>query len=73
MDVKNDCNDCGNDAADISASALARGSMVREPGEPLCPGCSSTRVLMLRAVERLPSNLADIKAKRVPAVRKMAG
>lgn len=42
-----------------------KGSTVREPGEALCEGCSSRRILMVRAVTRLPSTLADIKAQRL--------
>lgn len=54
----------------MSEKALRKGSQVREPGEYLCPGCSSTRVLMVRQCDRLPGNLADIKAMRAPSVRR---
>jgi DNA-directed RNA polymerase subunit RPC12/RpoP len=45
---------------------LNKGSTVREPGEALCEGCSSRRILMVRAVDALPDNLMDIRAKRMP-------
>lgn len=59
------CADCGYAPREMSEASLRRGSQVREPGEQLCPGCSSRRVLMVRAVEKLPNNLADIKAQRM--------
>lgn len=49
----------------MSDDALAKGSQVREPGEFLCPGCSSHRVLLVRKMERLPNTLADIRALRM--------
>lgn len=52
----------------MTEAALRRGSQVREPGEPLCGGCSSRRVLMLRAVESLPDKLDKIRALRIPSV-----
>lgn len=57
------CSDCGYPALVISAASLSKGSTVREPGESLCGGCSSRRVLMVRAVAALPGNIADIVAK----------
>lgn len=59
------CNDCGFPAREMSEAVLKKGSTVREPGEALCEGCSSRRVLMVRAVVKLPSTLADIRAKRL--------
>lgn len=59
------CADCGGPPRPTSDKVLAEGSTVREPGEALCPGCSSRRVLMMRAVMALPGNIADIKAKRL--------
>lgn len=49
----------------MAPKSLAEGSTVREPGEALCEGCSSRRILMVRAVDALPNNLADIRAKRM--------
>lgn len=62
------CSDCGGPPRPMSEAALRKGSQVRESGEQLCPGCSSTRMLMLRAVDRLPVTLADILAKRTSLV-----
>lgn len=63
MDVK--CSDCGGVPRPIKDSTLNEGSTVREPGERLCAGCSSHRMLMVRAVDKLPTSLADIKAQRM--------
>ncbi len=52
----------------MTERALRAGSSVREPGEGLCPGCSSRRVLMVREVESLPNNLPDIRAKRAISI-----
>lgn len=59
------CSDCGGTPRPTSEKVLAEGSKVREPGEALCPGCSSRRVLMMRAVMALPNNIADIRAQRM--------
>jgi DNA-directed RNA polymerase subunit RPC12/RpoP len=59
------CADCGGKPRPTSDKVLAEGSTVREPGEALCPGCSSRRVLMMRAVMALPNSLADIRAQRM--------
>lgn len=59
------CNDCGGPPRKMTEAALKRGSQVREPGEALCASCSSSRMLMMRAVDRIPKSLADIKAKRL--------
>jgi hypothetical protein len=63
VDVK--CDDCGKGTVDMSPETLARGSSVRDPGEKVCAGCNSRRVLMLRRVDALPTSLADIRAKRM--------
>ncbi len=49
----------------MSVEVWKRGSKVREPGEYLCNGCSSRRVLMVRAVDALPKSLDLIKAGRL--------
>jgi hypothetical protein len=59
------CADCGGPSRPMTEASLKKGSTVREPGEGLCPGCSSSRVLMVRAVDKLPKSLADIKAQRM--------
>lgn len=59
------CSDCPNPSREMNDKTLHEGSTVREPGEGLCPSCSSRRMLMVRAVNALPSTLADIKAKRM--------
>lgn len=59
------CSDCGFPARQMSPTVLAKGSTVREPGEPLCEGCSSRRVIMVRQCVALPNSLADIRAKRL--------
>lgn len=64
------CADCRASCRNMSTAALRRGSSVREPGEPLCEGCSSRRLLMVREVGKLPNNLADIRAKRMPGIGK---
>lgn len=66
MDVN--CSDCGGPCRDMTPAALRKGSSVREPGEGLCPGCSSRRILMVRQVEALPDNLPDIQAKRAVSI-----
>lgn len=64
------CADCGRPAREMSDEALAEGSSVREPGEQLCTSCNSHRMLMVRKVEAMPDRLADLKAKRMPAIRR---
>lgn len=49
----------------MTLAALRRGSNVREPGEYLCAGCSSRRVLMVREVEKIPNSIIQIKAMRM--------
>lgn len=59
------CSDCGAPARAMNASTCRRGSKVREPGELLCAGCSSRRVLMVRAVDKLPDDITIIRAMRM--------
>lgn len=59
------CADCGFPARFMTDAALRKGSKVREPGEALCAGCSSRRVLMVREVDRIPNNLTQIRALRM--------
>jgi DNA-directed RNA polymerase subunit RPC12/RpoP len=59
------CADCDGAARQTSEKTINAGSKVREPGEALCAGCSSRRVLMVRAVDNLPNTLADIRAQRM--------
>ena len=49
----------------MNDKTLRDGSTVREPGEALCPGCSSTRVRLVAQLDALPDNLFDIRAKRM--------
>jgi hypothetical protein len=49
----------------MTPKVLKAGSTVREPNEALCPGCSSTRVRLVAELDKMPSNLPDIKAKRM--------
>lgn len=66
MAVKLQCSDCPTDVTGyMTPTALAKGSSIREPGEPLCRGCTSRRIKMVREVDALPRTLADIKAKRM--------
>jgi hypothetical protein len=59
------CSDCGGPAREMTPKVLKAGSTVREPNEALCPGCSSTRVRLVAELDKMPSNLPDIKAKRM--------
>lgn len=63
--IEGTCADCGGPGREISEKLLAKGSTVREPGEMLCAGCSSSRTRLVRAVDALPMSLADIRAKRM--------
>lgn len=58
------CADCGNPGTITNEATLARGSAIREPGEMLCPSCTSRRNLMVRQLDRLPDNLPSIRALR---------
>lgn len=64
------CADCEGPSRDMTPKALAQGSSVRDPGEPICEGCSSRRILMVRAVDRLPTDISQIRAMRVGAIKK---
>lgn len=70
MDVERpfyECDDCGRESNRMSPEAIAAGGVTRDPGEKVCGGCSSRRVLMVRAVEALPSTLDRSQAKSVMA------
>lgn len=56
----------------MGPAAQAKGSSVREPGEPLCGGCTSSRLALVRALDRLPSDIHTIRAKRMPRGKKVA-
>lgn len=58
------CADCGFPMKAITKATLNRGSSIREPGEALCPSCTSSRVRMVRELKQIPNSLADIRAKR---------
>lgn len=62
--VQHKCSDCGFPARKMSEAVRKKGGMVREPGEALCASCSSSRVLLMRMVDRLPNTLDLIKAMR---------
>ncbi len=53
----------------MNEATFRKGSTVREPGEALCEGCSSRRTLMVRAVDRLPTDIDLIRAKRMAPPR----
>lgn len=57
------CSDCPA-MVRLNPLTLRKGSSVREPGEPLCPSCSATRIKLVRELDKIPSNLLDIRAKR---------
>lgn len=61
------CSDCPAmvDEKMLGAKALAKGSSVREPGEALCSGCSSARIILVRKVAKIPDTIDQIKAKRM--------
>lgn len=59
------CNDCGFPAAFMTEKTLARGSAVREPGEALCSSCTSTRIVIMRSLDKIPNTLTEIRAQRM--------
>lgn len=59
------CADCGFPVSNLTPRTQAKGSAVREPGEAVCKSCTSTRVMLLRQLDRLPSNLPQIQAQRM--------
>lgn len=63
MDVK--CSDCGKGTVRMKPETIAQAGPNREAGEALCGGCVSRRTLMVRAVEKLPTDLSVIRAKRM--------
>lgn len=58
------CSDCGCVVTNMGPAAIMKGSSVREPGEPLCGSCSSTRTKMVRELDAIPNTLEMIRAKR---------
>lgn len=59
------CNDCKIKQAEMGPEALAKGSSVREPGEALCGGCTSSRLMLVRRLKKVPDRLVDIQANRM--------
>lgn len=59
------CVDCGFDTGPITERTLRKGSSVRDPGEAVCPSCTSSRVILMRMVDKIPRTLAEIRAKRM--------
>jgi hypothetical protein len=59
------CADCGYAADEMTPQTLAKGSSVREPGEPLCRSCTSTRITLVRSLDKIPRRLDQIRAKRM--------
>lgn len=59
------CVDCGTKVSGVSEETIAKGSSVRDPGEVVCGSCSSSRVILLRKLDRLPDKLDQIRAKRM--------
>lgn len=58
------CDDCGRETDRMSPAAIAKSSVTRDPGDKLCSGCSSRRVLMVRELDRLPNDLPTIRSRR---------
>lgn len=67
-----DCSDCGFPTDAINENTLRKGSSVREPGEMLCQGCSSTRVMLVRQLDKIPNTLDQIRALRAPKIGRVA-
>lgn len=59
------CSDCGFPVTWQGAEAIAKGSSVREPGEALCNSCSSSRTKLVREVDKIPSTIDQIRARRM--------
>lgn len=59
--VEATCADCGCTTRLQGQRSINRGSSVRDPGEALCMSCTSKRTKMMRELDRLPSNLHDIR------------
>ena len=55
------CSDCGGTPMKMSEKALAAGSSVREPGEPICQSCNARRIILVRTVDALPDRLEDLR------------
>lgn len=58
------CEDCGFPVRGITQAKIDKGSMVRDPGEVVCPNCSAHRSRMLKDLTKLPDNLFDIQNMR---------
>lgn len=58
------CSDCGYPNVNMTAATLAKGSSVRDPGEPVCQSCNSARVVMVRSLDKIPNSLDRIRDKR---------
>ena len=58
------CSDCGYPTDRMKPETVAKGSSIREPGEALCGGCASRRIIMVRQLDALPTDLSVIRAKR---------
>lgn len=60
------CADCNTDVPEavLGAGAIAKGNSVREPGEVLCPGCTSSRVMLVRKVMKMPTQLSMINDRK---------
>lgn len=59
------CADCGCKFTTMSLATLAKGSSVREPGEAICQSCTSSRVMLVREVAKIPADITLIQAKRM--------
>lgn len=62
--VSGACVDCGNETS-MSAVALNAGGKNRDPGELICRGCNSSRTILIRRLDKLPSTLHEIRAKKM--------
>lgn len=58
------CSDCDCIVTWQGWEAIARGSSVREPGEPLCGSCSAKRSKMVRELNDIPDSLDQIRANK---------
>jgi hypothetical protein len=62
--IEKPCSDCGFPAT-MTAPTLRRGSLIREPGEMLCPSCMAHRTRMVRELNEIPNTIDQIAAKRM--------
>lgn len=67
MSVMTDLAQCSDCVAMVSMApaTIAKGSSVREPGEVLCMSCTATRIKLVREIDKIPSTLLEIRAKRL--------